>query len=511
MKIKELAEVKIGISIPPQVLRKEKKADGVFFQCIQAKDFNEGIGYYITPRDAKTVSGFSRKSFLYYGDYLFYKKNNEYKTFRYENKSGQTIFSNGLIVITADLSIIKEFFNFEKNRKFFCNELLRIESTNGILSESIVGDIEIWTDDIRELEDADLASQIGIRNPVNIKETPIRITQKSLPFDKLLKRIEHGELLLDTEFQRRPGLWDQSIKSRLVESLIIKLPIPAFYFDGSNDEKWLVIDGLQRLSAVNDYVLDKYELIELDYLPELQGKRFSDLDRIHQRNIEEFEIFACIIEKETPIAVKYKVFKNINTSALILKPQEIRHALNPGKPSEILKSIAEKEWFCRNLILSDTNKLRMEDRELVLRFLSFQINNFTEYRISIVDFLDKSMTKLYDIPSTKLQLYSKELESIFDLLFSVFKDNCFSRFLFDDSKKYGHNNILFELLTYGVSRLTTEQRDLIKNSPAKFSSEIINHFRNKEISFWDYEVAYTQENLRGRFEEIEMLFKKLRP
>ncbi|HNQ69056.1 MAG TPA: DUF262 domain-containing protein [Bacteroidales bacterium] len=511
MKLKELAEIKIGLNIPQQLLRREKNINGVFFQCVQAKDFDEGIGYYIIQKNIKTISEFSRKSFLYYGDYIFYKKQNEYKLLRYEGKSGQTIFANGFYIITAELSIIKEFFSFDKNRNFFCNELLRIESSYSKLSASLIGEIEIWTDNIKELEEADIASQIGIRNPVNIKETPIRITQKSLPFDKLLKRIKHGELLLDTEFQRRPGLWDQPIKSRLIESLIIKLPIPAFYFDGSDDDKWLVIDGLQRLSAVNDYVNGEYELIELDYLPELQGKKFSDLDRIHQRNIEEFEIFACIIEKETPIAVKYKVFKNINTSALILKPQEIRHALNPGKPAIILKSIAEKQWFSKSLILSDKNKLRMEDRELALRFLTFQISNYSEYKPTIVDFLDKSMYKLYDIPNARLQLFSDELENIFNFLFSIYGENCFSRSLFDDSKRIVHNNIIFELLTYGVSKLKKEQRDAIMKSPETFKQEIANYFGKKEDSFWEYDVAYTQEKLRKRFEEIEMLFKKLKP
>lgn len=510
MKLKELAEIKLGLDIPHQLLRKEKRTEGVYLQCLRADDFIEGTSFYVNQKELKKIKGFSRKSFIYYGDYIIYKDNSKYKIYRYENPSGQTIASNGLIIITADLNIIKEFLGFEKNRRYFCNELNRIEIKDGQLSLVNIGEIEIWTDDIKELENADVADKIGIRKPVNIKETPIRITQKGLPFDKLIKRIKYGELLLDTEFQRRPGLWGDDIKSRLIESLIIKLPIPAFYFDGSIDDRWLVIDGLQRLSAVNDFVNDKYSLIELDYLPELQGKTFSQLERIHQRNIEEFEIFACIIEKETPIAVKYKIFKNINTSALVLKPQEIRHALNPEGPSELLKNIVEKEWFKQNLLLSDTNKLRMDDRELVLRFLSFQITNYSEYKPSIVDFLDNAMTKLYDTPKVRQQLYTLELESIFKTIYSIFGDNCFSRSIFDDSKKFGHNNIIFELLTYGLSLLDKERRNKITSKETDFREIIISHFKEKDDNFWDYENAYTQENLKKRFAEIEQIFKNLR-
>ncbi len=509
MRLSELAEIKIGLEIPPQLLKKEKKIDGTYVQCIKAEDFLEGSSYYVSQKDIKSIKGFSKRSFLFYGDYIFYKSGEDFKTLRYINTSGQTIPTNGIIVVTADFNIIKEFFGFEKNRKYFCKELKKIESANGKLTAENIGEINIWTDDIKELENADLAEQIGIRKPVNIKETPIRITQKSLPFDKLIKRIEHQELLLDTEFQRRPGLWDLPTKSRLIESLIIKLPIPAFYFDGSDDGKWLVIDGLQRLSAVNDFVNDKFSLIELDYLPELVGKTFSQLDRIHQRNIEEFEIFACIIEKDTPISVKYKVFKNINTSALILKPQEIRHALNPGKPAEKLKSIAEKSWFSNSLLISDTDKQRMVDRELVLRFLAFQIFNYTEYRPSIVEFLDSAMNNLYNIPMNRLLFYEEKLEHIIYTLFSAFSENCFSRSLFDDSRKYGHNNILFELLTYGFSLLTTDERNNFLKQSDVFKEEIILHFKNKDESFWEHENAYTQENFKKRFEEIELLFKKM--
>lgn len=509
MKLSELAEIKMGLEIPPHLLKKEKKSEGTYIHCIQAIDFFEGSSYYINQKEIKSIKDFSKRSFLFYGDYIFYKRGQDFKMLRYINASGQTIPTNGIVVVTADFNIIKEFLGFEKNRKYFCNELKKIESTKGKLTIENIGEIDVWTDDIKELENADMAEQIGIRKPVNIKETPIRITQKSLPFDKLIKRIKHNELLLDTEFQRRPGLWDLPTKSRLIESLIIKLPIPAFYFDGSDDDKWLVIDGLQRLSAVNDFVNNRFSLIELDYLPELEEKKFSQLDRIHQRNIEEFEIFACIIEKDTPIAVKYKVFKNINTSALILKPQEIRHALNPGKPAEKIKLIAEKNWFINSLLISDNDKLRMLDRELVLRFLAFQIFNYTEYKPSIVEFLDNAMNYLYTIPMNRLQFFELKLEHIINTIFSAFNENCFSRSLFDNSRKYGHNNILFELLTYGFSLLTNEERNSFLMQGDVFKEKIILHFKNKDENFWEHENAYTQENLKRRFEEIELLFKKM--
>lgn len=513
MKLRELADVKQGLTIAPQLLRSEKKVGGIYFPCLRAEDFTDGKSYFVPQKEFKHIEGFSRKSFLFYGDYILLKKQGSYKLLRYEGSSGQTIACNGLIVITPDLGILKDYFTSEKNKKAFCEELLNIERIeNGKLPISKIGEIEIGTDNIFELENANIAEQIGIRNPIKFADVPFNIYEKPLPFDKLLKRInaEPKELLLDTEFQRRPGLWDVGTKSRLIESMIIRLPIPAFYFDGSNDNEWLVIDGLQRLSAVNDFVNNEYVLSGLDYLPELENKSFSELDRIHQRNIEEFVVFAYIIQKGTPKAVTYKIFKNINTSALKLEPQEIRHALNPGSPAVLLKTIAEKAWFKKGCsLLTDRQKDRMEDRETVLRFISFQISSYTEYSPTIVDFLDTSMTKIYEVSAFKQNLYEKELENIFSIVLEVLGEKAFSRALFDDSRSYGLNNIMFELITYGISIVPNDKRKKLSEPSTNFKQTIINHFSDKKDSFWEYENAYTRENLRKRFEEIELMIRKI--
>jgi len=513
MKLRELGDIKQGLTIASHLLRSERKADGIYFPCLRAEDFSEGKSYYVPQREFKHVEGFSRKSFLFYGDYILFKKEGSYKLFRYEGSSGQTIACNGLIVISPDLGILKDYFSLEKNKKVFCEELLKIErSENGKLPISKIGDIEIGTDDIYELENANVADKIGIRNPIKFADVPFSIIEKPLPIDKLLKRInaEPKELLLDTEFQRRPGLWDISTKSRLIESMIIRLPIPAFYFDGSNDNEWLVIDGLQRLSAVNDFVNNNYVLTGLDYLPELENKSFNDLDRVHQRNIEEFVVFAYIIQKGTPKAVTYKIFKNINTSALKLEAQEIRHALNPGAPAILLKTIAEKEWFKKGCAqITDRQRDRMEDRELVLRFMAFQIYSFSEYSPTIVDFLDAAMTKIYEVSNFKQKAYEQELENIFSVISKTLGEKAFSRSLFDDSRSFGLNNIMFELITYAVSIVPNDKRNKLLDPSISFKAVISNHFSKKEASYWEYENAYTRDNLKKRFEEIELLIKNI--
>jgi hypothetical protein len=509
MKLKELADVKDGISIEPRDLLSIKKSEGNYSQYLMAKDFIKGQSHYVSQKTLKNFPNFTQKSYLVYGDYIIYKNENEYKLFRYEDTSGQTIGGDGLIILRQYVGILKDYLGFDKNKKHFLKELKRIESIEGKITVRNIGELEIGAWDVRELEDANIADQIGIRKPVDIVAHPINVVQKPLPADKLIKRIDNNELLLDTDFQRRPDLWDFPTKSRLIESMLIGLPMPAFYFDGSNDDEWIVIDGLQRLSAMHGFVKEKFKLSELDYLTELNGKSFSELDRKHSRKIEEYEIVAYTIGKGTMPSVKFKIFKTINTSALKLVSQEIRHAINPGTPASLLKKIAGLDWFNKQLILSDSHKDRMYDREIALRFIAFQRTNYSEYTPGIVDFLDFAMTDMYEIPLHNQALLIGELENIFKIVGETLGERAFSRSLVDDEGSYPLNNIMFELITYGISIIPKSKRHKLKESKTGFKEIITQHFANKKDSFWDSERAYSKENLRKRFEEIEILFKRL--
>ncbi|MDM3861906.1 MAG: DUF262 domain-containing protein, partial [Aphanizomenon gracile PMC644.10] len=79
--------------------------------------------------------------------------------------------------------------------------------------------------------------------------TKIRVKTKPMTMDVLLRRIKHDEIDLDTEFYRQSDIWTPKAKSRLIESLLIRIPIPIFYIDATNDDKWLVIDGLHRINT----------------------------------------------------------------------------------------------------------------------------------------------------------------------------------------------------------------------------------------------------------------------
>jgi uncharacterized protein with ParB-like and HNH nuclease domain len=163
----------------------------------------------------------------------------------------------------------------------------------------------------------------------------------------------------------------------LIESILIRFPLPAFFFDASDDNNWLVVDGLQRLSSIRNFCVEKdpkkrLKLTNLEFLSHLNGETWDTLDEDLRRVIEESQVVIYKIMPGTPTDVKFNIFKRINTGGLILEPQEIRHALFQGKPADFIAELGKNIEF----IKATQGKIkthRMLDRDFANRFLGFYL------------------------------------------------------------------------------------------------------------------------------------------
>lgn len=206
----------------------------------------------------------------------------------------------------------------------------------------------------------------------------ISISNKPVPLETLIRRLKQGTISSPL-IQRGAGIWDDEQQSRLIESLMLRIPLPMFYVAADGKENWKVVDGLQRVTAIKRYVLDKeFKLSGLEFIKECEGKKFDKLPQQFQNRILETEFQFAIIDPSTPDSVQRNVFKRLNTGGLPLTPQEIRHALYYGRAAELLKELVQSDSFKR-ATAGSVNDSRMAGRELVLRCLAFLMFGYESY------------------------------------------------------------------------------------------------------------------------------------
>lgn len=263
-------------------------------------------------------------------------------------------------------------------------------------------------DDIHEINDKLLSISKWIEDQLfyglendgeeNEEEDPfnpelISIETRVVPFETLLRRLEQGTIRLNPDFQRNE-VWDFTQKSRLIESLLLRIPLPMFYVSADAMSVWTVVDGLQRISALRDFVLGVafkpepgqanrqrgkgFPLQNLEFWSEYNGKTMNQLPVHLQNRILETEFQFTVINPNTPEEVKRNVFKRLNTGGLPLSPQEIRNALYTGYATELLKRLANNPHFKQSTGYSVRDE-RMGDKELILRLISFLIRPFSSY------------------------------------------------------------------------------------------------------------------------------------
>ena len=288
--------------------------------------------------------------------------------------------------------------------------------------------------------------------------TLIRFEHKQVTADLMLKRIREGEIDLQPEFQRMAGIWDEIRMSRLIESMMLRIPLPAFYIDASDEEKWIVIDGLQRLTTINRFMeLKDLALRRLEFWQEFSGATFDDLPRKLQRRLEETQLMLYLVQQGTPHKVKFNIFRRINTGGMPLSGQEIRHALNQGASTRLLEELAQSEEF-QSAVDGSVSPKRMTDRECVLRYLAFKLCNPEEYSPS--DDLD---TFLNDRMQQINKIGKKDLEAIEKLRFDfkramivaqrIFGHQAFRKYFPKESRRMPVSKALFEVWSVNLDRL----------------------------------------------------------
>ncbi len=364
------------------------------------------------------------------------------------------------------------------------NERSLIKTSN--IGISLTEEGQNWINDHNSelsVEAEDDSSDTIPKKPYDVAK--LNMEQKQLSIFQVLRKIEKKEINLNPDFQRA-FVWDDVRQSRLIESILIRIPLPAFYLDASNQTHWNVVDGLQRLSTMYRYCRgDSFKLIGLQFLKELEGKVFEDLPAQYKVLIEDdTQLMFYNLMPGTPIEAKFTIFSRVNTGGMQLTAQEIRHALNQGKATQLLQEIANHPDF-RRITNGVVETLRMSDRELILRVLAFMhlgIKKYAEYG-SLDAFMLAAMAELNkQAPETLNKLKSEFLSSL-NKVHSLFGKYAFRKFYAIHGRRSPFNKALFEVWTtavrdYSPETLTSNKQSIIKafisliNDSEEFSRSI---------------------------------------
>lgn len=354
------------------------------------------------------------------------------------------------------------------------------------------------------------SEQDQLTDPFDPEE--ISIDTKLVSMETCLRRLTQGTIVLNPDFQRKE-VWTYDKKSQLIESLMLKIPLPMFYVSADEKSNYTVVDGLQRLSTIRSFILgdlylntiDKFgnrdegirgkgfKLQNLEFWNDFEGKNFNELPINIRNRILETEFRFTVINPGTPEEVRRNIFKRLNTGGMPLSSQEIRNALYLGKATELLNDLSENTVF-REATGYSIQSLRMEDKELILRYVAFLLRDYTTYKrtITIDTFLSDTMIILNAMPDFNTREFQKlnrkgnvnisdiNMMSIDDIkryfhvamkrAYEIFDKHTFRK-SYGNNRRTPINKALFE--TWGVimTRLSQEEFDRLNENKAAFLDE----------------------------------------
>lgn len=293
----------------------------------------------------------------------------------------------------------------------------------------------------------------------------ILVRQASRTVGECVRRINQEMYILDPDFQRS-FVWDPIKQSRLIQSAIMRIPLPVFYLAEQEDGKLVIVDGLQRFTTFQRYLNNMFPLkfntkddqLNVTNAPFLQynKKYFKDLPVKIQNRIEDTNLSLYLIDPKAPGAVKLDIFERVNSGVSLTK-QQMRNALFVGKATRWLKEQAECEEFLQATSKS-LNSKRMRDREAINRFCGFAILGFEKYRGEMDVFLTETLRKMNTMSDEELQQLSTE-----------FKQSMRNNFL------------LFEKFAFRRHERNTERRNLINIALFDVFSTLMRHYTESQV------------------------------
>jgi hypothetical protein len=252
-------------------------------------------------------------------------------------------------------------------------------------------------------------------------DRPVTSQSSDWTISALRDKLDRGQLDLQPKFQRE-YVWSlrPELPSRLIESLLLEIPIPPIYFGKVNQGRLEMIDGQQRLTTLVNFVSNKFPLRKLLRMASLNHKFFKDLTKPQQEKILDTPIRSIVIDAGANTELRYEVFERLNRGSMTLNEQELRNCVYRGPFNDLLAEL-EKDSYWRKCKGGDQPEGRFKEREVILRFFAFA-NRLPQYSGNLKRFLNEYMGQYAPREPQDLKAHAAQFRQTMQNIYAVFGD-----------------------------------------------------------------------------------------
>ena len=328
------------------------------------------------------------------------------------------------------------------------------------------------------------------------------IRQESRTIHDVIRRINQGSYVMDPDFQR-DFIWPEDKQSKLIESVIMRIPLPVFYLAEDDEGRMVVVDGLQRLTTFQRFVNGDLKL-NLPGRNELNGKTFSDLESKLKNRIEDCNLVVYTIDSKVPERARLDIFDRVN-SGEPLSRQQMRNSLFMGKATRFLKDESRSEIF-RNATGGSLSRKTMRDREFVNRFCAFRLLDLNEYRGDMDDFLANCLRFMNKLEEAQLLQLSDEFQRGLANNLMLFGRHAFRKHEPGQEWRTVLNASLWDVMSTGMACYSTER---VEACAKPLRRAVYRLFRDEEFNI---AISYGPNNakrVRTRFEMTRGIFEEI--
>ena len=292
--------------------------------------------------------------------------------------------------------------------------------------------------------------------------------------------IRNKQIDLSPEYQRR-NRWHDARKSKLIESFLMNVPIPPIFLNEDEYGRYSVIDGKQRLTAINEFLLGRFQLKGLEVFSELNNSSVDDLPSTLMTALEtRATLRAIIILRQSDPDIKYQVFQRLNTGGIRLNPQEIRNSAWPGHLNTMILEESATRAFHNALGITDNSKSaiykEMRDAEFVLRFLTFRAD-WESFSGGMGRRLDRFMADNHAMPNGQVEDLRNEFRNATEKAVAAFGSSVFRRWVPEKASwrkqvlASAYDAEIFGVIPYTEDELRSHQPMLVEELKKLFSDK----------------------------------------